>query len=64
MTDDELRDYIRRGRIAAARVGSMHGQWDTITDAEIILGITSGRALLSREEVELTLRNWLDGPNP
>jgi len=58
MTDDELRDYARRGRNLAAAVGPSHGQWDTIFDAEAIL---AGRpAMLDRATVERLLREWLD----
>lgn len=59
MTDDELRDYVRRARNLVSDVGPLHAQWETIMDAEALL---AGKpSVLSRSAVERLLREWLDG---
>lgn len=49
MTDAEMNSLIASARDRAARVGPMHGMWDTIFDAE---------AMVDGKE---TLSNWGSG---
>ena len=59
MTDDEIRAAIRIMRTKAQPVGTMHGLWDLIFDAEALL--TGGETLLKRDVIEKALRRELDG---
>lgn len=55
MTNDEatLRDLIRQMRAIAEPVGSMHGWWDAISDAEAHL---AGKPVI----VEMTTPEWIE----
>lgn len=57
MTDDELRTAILAARRIAEPVGSMHGMWDAIFDAECHL--EGKRAILPRHVVERILTRFL-----
>jgi hypothetical protein len=63
MTDDELKECIRRAREKAAPGGSMHPWWDVIESAESIL---AGRPSLDdRATVERLFRQMFpDLPRP
>lgn len=37
MTDEKIRELIKKARAIAAPVGSMHAYWDVIFDAESLL---------------------------
>lgn len=53
MTDDELRERIKVWRVAAYEVGSMHGYWEVIFDAEAIL--KGEQSIMNRAQVEKAL---------
>lgn len=54
MTDDEIREAIRKARSIAAPVGPMHSYWDVIFDAEALL---EGKpTIVSRAVIEDELR--------
>ena len=57
MTDDQLRDKIKKARsIVNSAACSLHGLWDVIFDAEAIL---AGKpSILSREEVEAAFEHF------
>lgn len=63
MSDDEIRQGIKKMRAIAAPVGPMHAYWDVISDAECLL---AGKpTLCSRDVIEkfisdLDTKSWTE----
>lgn len=66
MTDEELRDVVRqaRAKIHASGAGSMHGMWEVVFDAELILSGEHEKAIATREQVSGYLSTFIAPPSP
>jgi hypothetical protein len=53
MTDDEIRQHIKRLRMTAEAIGAQHALWELIFDAEALL--SGRRTLLPRQYIEQML---------